>query len=258
LARCLNTQQTPTALDAAVASRYALGLKRPAVRTGPGPNLDRVREFQDGELIAGTRYRVVRLIGVGGMGSVYEVEHVELGKRFVLKALLRELARREDLVARLRNELARACSPPTRQHRQCDGRGNVGGGVPFYVMERLDGDTLAVHLRQKRRLHVLEAVSVATQVLAALSAAHDIGIIHRDVKPANIFLVAGGGGVKLLDFGVAKNRRCQRVRDSAWHRGRDAALHVARAGSRRASRWALGRVCTGLILFEMIAGSGPL
>ncbi len=62
------------------------------------------REFKDGEIIAGTRYRVMRLIGVGGMGSVYEVEHVELGKRFVLKALLRQLARRHDLVLRLRNE----------------------------------------------------------------------------------------------------------------------------------------------------------
>ncbi len=61
-----------------------------------GRNLTEFREFQDGEVIAGTRYRVIGLIGVGGMGSVYEVEHIELGKRFVLKALLRELSRRDD------------------------------------------------------------------------------------------------------------------------------------------------------------------
>src|SRR5262245_39781098 len=62
------------------------------------------REFHDGDLIPGTRYRVQTLLGAGGMGTVYEVEHAELGKRFVLKALLRELARRPDLVERLRNE----------------------------------------------------------------------------------------------------------------------------------------------------------
>src|SRR5262245_18585279 len=62
------------------------------------------REFSDGELVPGTRYRVVALIGAGGMGSVYEVEHVELGKRFVLKAMLRNLTNRDDLVHRLRNE----------------------------------------------------------------------------------------------------------------------------------------------------------
>src|SRR6187455_337357 len=62
------------------------------------------REFYDGDLVPGTRYRVTSLVGLGGMGSVYEVEHVELGRRFVLKALMRELARRQDLVQRLRNE----------------------------------------------------------------------------------------------------------------------------------------------------------
>ena len=72
-------------------------------RRDRGSKLTEFREFQDGEVIAGTRYRVLRLIGVGGMGSVYEVEHIELGKRFVLKALLRELSRRDDLVQRLRN-----------------------------------------------------------------------------------------------------------------------------------------------------------
>src|SRR5258708_33473332 len=72
--------------------------------SGPGNILTEFREFQDGDVIGGTRYRVIRLIGVGGMGSVYEVEHMELGKRFVLKELLRERDRRDDLAARLRNE----------------------------------------------------------------------------------------------------------------------------------------------------------
>ncbi|MEP7052217.1 MAG: protein kinase [Pseudomonadota bacterium] len=214
------------------------------------------REFQDGELIAGTRYRVLRLIGVGGMGSVYEVEHVELGKRFVLKALLRELARREDLAQRLRNEWRALARLQHANIVNVTDAGTSGGGVPFYVMERLDGDTLAAHLKQKRRLHVLEAVSVVTSVLEALSAAHDIGIIHRDVKPANIFLV-NGGGVKLLDFGIAKIADATSVvtaRGLAVGTPRYMSPEQAR-GERVDGRSDL--YASGLILFEMIAGVGP-
>ncbi len=214
------------------------------------------REFQDGDVIAGTRYRVIRLIGVGGMGSVYEVEHMELGKRFVLKALLRELARREDLVARLRNEWRALARLQHANIVNVTDAGTSGGGVPFYVMERLDGDTLAAHLKQKRRLHVLEAVGIAACVLDALSAAHDIGIIHRDVKPANIFLVSGGG-VKLLDFGVAKIADATSVvtaRGLAVGTPRYMSPEQAR-GERVDGRSDV--YASGLILFEMIAGVGP-
>jgi serine/threonine protein kinase len=218
--------------------------------------LTEFREFQDGEVIAGTRYRVIRLIGVGGMGSVYEVEHMELGKRFVLKALLRELARREDLAARLRNEWRALARLQHANIVNVTDAGTSGGGVPFYVMERLDGDTLAAHLKQKRRLHVLEAVAIAACVLDALSAAHDIGIIHRDVKPANIFLV-GGGGVKLLDFGVAKIADATSVvtaRGLAVGTPRYMSPEQAR-GERVDGRSDV--YASGLILFEMIAGVGP-
>jgi serine/threonine protein kinase len=221
-----------------------------------GSNVTEFREFQDGELIAGTRYRVLRLIGVGGMGSVYEVEHVELGKRFVLKALLRELARREDLAQRLRNEWRALARLQHANIVNVTDAGTSGGGVPFYVMERLDGDTLAAHLKQKRRLHVLEAVSVVTGVLEALSAAHDIGIIHRDVKPANIFLISGGG-VKLLDFGIAKIADATSVvtaRGLAVGTPRYMSPEQAR-GERVDGRSDL--YASGLILFEMIAGVGP-
>ncbi len=214
------------------------------------------REFQDGELIGGTRYRVVRLIGVGGMGSVYEVEHVELGKRFVLKALLRELARREDLVQRLRNEWRALARLQHTSIVNVTDAGTSASGVPFYVMERLDGETLAAQLKKRRRLHVLEATSVAAQVLDALNAAHDIGIIHRDVKPANIFLVAGGG-LKLLDFGVAKIADATSVvtaRGLAVGTPRYMSPEQAR-GERVDGRSDV--YATGLILFEMIAGAGP-
>jgi len=221
-----------------------------------GSNLTEFREFQDGEDIAGTRYRVLSLIGVGGMGSVYEVEHTELGKRFVLKALLRELSRRDDLVQRLRNEWRALARLQHANIVNVTDAGTSGGGVPFYVMERLDGDTLASLLRRKRRLHVLEAVNIAASVLEALSAAHEIGIIHRDVKPANVFIVKGGG-VKLLDFGIAKIADASGVvtaRGLAVGTPRYMSPEQAR-GERVDGRSDV--YASALILFEMIAGVGP-
>ena len=233
--------------------QFASGRRRARRR---GSHLTEFREFQDGELIAGTRYRVLQLIGVGGMGSVYEVEHIELGKRFVLKALLRELSRREDLAQRLRNEWRALARLQHDNIVNVTDAGTSGGGVPFYVMERLEGDTLAGLLRRKRRLHVLEAVHVAASVLEALSAAHEIGIIHRDVKPANVFIVEGGA-VKLLDFGIAKIADATSVITA-----RGLAVGTPRYMSPEQAR---GERVDGrsdvygaaLLLFEMIAGVGP-
>ncbi len=214
------------------------------------------REFFDGDLVPGTRYRVVGLLGFGGMGTVYEVEHVELGKRFVLKALMRELARREDLVQRLRNEwraLGRLEHPNIVTVTDA---GSTSTGAPYYVMERLEGETLATRLRRSRRLPVPEALNIAAGVLDGLSAAHDIGVIHRDVKPPNIFLVAGDRP-KVLDFGVAKVADAANVitaRGVAVGTPRYMSPEQAR-GERldgRSDIYALG-----LVLFEAIAGVGP-
>ena len=200
------------------------------------------REFADEETIAGTRYRVVGLIGSGGMGSVYEVEHLELGKRFVLKALLRSLAGRDDLAVRLRNEwraLGRLEHPNIVSVTDA---GVTATGVPYYVMERLHGETLASRLRRERRLPLAEALRIAADVLDGLSAAHRIGIVHRDVKPANIFLVAGRP-VKLLDFGIAKVLDPQ----ASQITGQGIAIGTPRylAPSRRPGRpWTRARICT--------------
>ncbi len=215
------------------------------------------REFHDGELIGGTRYQVVSMIGAGGMGCVYLVEHTELGKHFVLKSLLRELAGRKDLVARLRNEWRALAKLEHPNIVNVTDAGTSDGGVPFYVMERLDGCTLGQKLRAAGRLLVPDAIDVAVGVLDGLSAAHDIGIVHRDVKPPNIFVMANGS-VKLLDFGIAKVLD----RDAAKITGRGLAVGTPRYMSPEQARGERvdGRVdlyATGLILFEMIAGRGP-
>ncbi len=196
------------------------------------------REFSDGEIVAGTRYRIVALIGAGGMGSVYDVEHVELGKRFVLKAMLRELAGRKDLVARLRQEwraLARLEHPNIVNVTDA---GTSDTGVPFYVMERLDGETLAARLARTgphaRRRGARDRRGDPRRP--------ERGARDRDRAPrrqAAEHLPGAGRRREAARLRHRQDRRRARRRD---HRARDrhrhAALHVAGASARRARRWA--------------------
>jgi serine/threonine protein kinase len=156
-----------------------------------------------GAVVPGTVYRVIRPLGSGGMGDVYEAEHELLGVRRALKVLSRKMASREDLAERLRVE-ARALAG--LRHPNLVGVHDLGlssDGRVFFAMELLEGATLRDLLRRAGRLKPDQAVAIAVQVLDALGAAHDQGMVHRDVKPENVF-VQRTGTVKLLDFGVAK------------------------------------------------------
>ncbi|HLV21190.1 MAG TPA: serine/threonine-protein kinase [Polyangiaceae bacterium] len=155
-----------------------------------------------GGVLRGTPYRVLSLLARGGMGALYEVEHLVLQKRFVLKVLAASLADRADLVSRL---LAEQYALARLDHPNIVAVTDAGriGDLPFFVMERLVGQTLAERLGQRERLLLPEALDVCAGVLAALSAAHSLGIVHRDIKPANVFITLEDE-VKLLDFGVAK------------------------------------------------------
>ncbi|RYE87949.1 MAG: serine/threonine protein kinase, partial [Myxococcales bacterium] len=156
-----------------------------------------------GAMIPGTVYRVIRPLGAGGMGEVYEAEHELLGVRRALKVLRRRLADREDLAERLRIEaraLARLKHPNLVEVNDL---GTSSDGRVFFAMELLSGATLRDLLRRSGALRDEQAVALATQILDALAAAHLEGMVHRDVKPENVF-VQRSGVVKLLDFGVAK------------------------------------------------------
>lgn len=214
-------------------------------------------EFKIGETVSGTPYRIVQKIGQGGMGSVYEIEHVELCKRFVLKALLPQFLRRHDLVQRLRNEW--------RSLGQLDHPNIVSvtdarvaqNGVPFYVMERLQGETLAARLERCGRLEPLEALRVSIDMLDGLAAAHAIGIVHRDVKPRNIFLTRSGAA-KLLDFGIVKllDQRGMALTSRGIAIGTPRYMSPEQAAGERVD----GRAdlyAVGLVLFEMLVGHGP-
>lgn len=216
----------------------------------------RQREYEDGQLVPGTRYRVISLIGLGGMGSVYEVEHEALGKRFVLKALLRELVGREELVRRVKNEqraLGQLRHPNVVQ--VTDGGVDVHG-IPFFVMEKLEGETLSQRLRREGRLPVADALHIMAQVAAGLAAAHDLSIVHRDVKPPNIFLEQRGG-VRILDFGIAKMHALDdKLTAHGVAIGTPRYMSPEQARGDRVDGRADLYAC-GLLLFELIAGRGP-
>lgn len=166
--------------------------------------------FQVGEIIAG-KYRVEKVVGVGGMAAVLSAKHIELEQFVAIKLLLPERARVPDAVRRFLTE-ARAAAKLKSDHsaRISDvGTTATPGGlvVPYLVMELLEGQDLATLLAERGRLTVTEAVDFVLQACDAIAEAHAHGIVHRDIKPANLFLARtrdGAPTVKLLDFGISK------------------------------------------------------
>jgi serine/threonine-protein kinase len=152
-----------------------------------------------------SEHRIIRVLGRGGMGVVYEAEHVRLGRRVALKVLSDESSHDATALARLRRE---AISMGALQHPHIAQVSDFCEGPPPYlVMELLTGQSLRERLTQRGAMGAADACSIAIQLLSALGAAHRAGIVHRDVKPANVFVVATpltNVFVKLLDFGVAK------------------------------------------------------
>ncbi|HEY5283307.1 MAG TPA: serine/threonine-protein kinase, partial [Polyangia bacterium] len=159
-----------------------------------------------GEIIAGTRYRIITRVGAGAMGAVYAAEHVDLEKRVALKTLLATSARDPKAIERFRQE-ARAASKIGNPFI-CDVTdfGQLPDGQVFFVMEYIDGPSLRRVLDVDKNLVPARVISILRQTCKALGAAHDKGIIHLDVKPDNIMLTTSGrrgGMVKVVDFGIA-------------------------------------------------------
>lgn len=160
----------------------------------------------------GTRigpYRIVRQLGEGGMGAVYEGVHVAIERRVAIKVLHAEYARNREFAARFFNE-ARAVNIVRHPGLvQVSDFGQTESGLAYLVMEYLSGETLAERLRRLSRLSEAEALHIVQQLASALAAAHAHGIVHRDLKPGNVMIVtehsgSSGERVKLLDFGIAK------------------------------------------------------
>jgi formylglycine-generating enzyme required for sulfatase activity len=173
-----------------------------------GPGSAAGTAFPENQILA-ERFRIVRLIGTGGMGSVYEAYDLKTGARLALKAIRPDRAQSASLIARLSKELriARSVSHPNvcKVFEFWESDESELGRVRFLTMELLEGRTLAQRLQEEGPLDEEEATAILTDVAAGLSEVHQAGIVHRDLKPANIFLVRRGGVEKavIMDFGLA-------------------------------------------------------
>ena len=157
-------------------------------------------------LLAG-KYRIGKLIGEGGMGSVYLAEHTGLDAEVAIKLLNETCIADPDSLARFRREAVVMGAVRHDNVVAVMDTGTDEDGVPFIVMEHLEGETLGAMLRRNRTLAGATACRIASQVLSGLAAAHNKGVIHRDLKPGNIFLARQSDGsvrAKILDFGISK------------------------------------------------------
>ena len=162
------------------------------------------------------RYRIIELIGEGGMGKVYLAEHVEIGKRVALKVLHPSYSRMPDLVERFRREARAASKIGHPNIVDVTDSGATNDGSVYFVMEYLEGVELGSVIEREGAVDVARALRITGQICRALSAAHREGIIHRDLKPENIFLITRGGEadvVKVLDFGIAKTTEAEAARE---------------------------------------------
>jgi len=161
-----------------------------------------------GNIIDG--YEIRSLIGYGGTGTVYLAVHPTLGRTAVVKVLRRVFAEDPSMVAGFADDVrvANAIHHPNIVEVMHVGR--LGDGLPYIMMEQLDGETLGQRLRRQGRMTVRQMLPIIQAAAAALGAAHARGVVHRDLKPGDLFLARtpGGGGerVKLLDFGLARLR----------------------------------------------------
>lgn len=219
---------------------------------------------KDASILAGTPYKILRTIGEGASGVVYEAEHVELGRKVALKVLAPEHASAKDSIDRFRRE-ARSVAKLSHPNlcllydfgKSLDGR-------VFLAMELLSGETVEKRVKRLGGMDWREASSIGIEAARALEAAHGAGLVHRDLKPANLFLVKGGANeqsLKLLDFGVAM--ALSDVRDQGEQRQKGFAIFGTpeyMAPEQVAGESVDGRCdiyALGCVLYELITGHRP-
>ncbi|MCA9643023.1 MAG: protein kinase, partial [Myxococcales bacterium] len=220
------------------------------------------RRPQAGDVIRG-KYRIIRLIGDGGMGTVYEAKHEVLGTPVALKFLHPELAKRPGLVSRFLQEAKVSASIQSPHVTRVTDVDQTEDGAAFIVMELLSGEPLQAVLDREHKLSRDRAIDFALQMLSGLEAAHALGVVHRDLKPDNVFITRTSGGplLRLLDFGIAKLRETNEYKKGLTRPGAimgtpeymaPEQAYSADQVDHRADIYSMGAM-----LYEMLAGQRP-
>jgi serine/threonine-protein kinase len=214
--------------------------------------------------VVGDRYGVTRVIGEGGMGVVYEAEHLAIGKVVAVKVLHPRHAQDREAISRLRHEARVAGTLGHPNICAVYDMGRLDDGSPYLVMERLHGETLAQRLVRERRIAARDLVDILLQVLSALAAAHQRGVVHRDLKPENVFLSRREGMrpiPKLLDFGISK---AEDIEDTMADPtavlgavGTPYYMAPEQARGDRAIDYRVDLWATGIVLYEGLTGQRP-
>jgi eukaryotic-like serine/threonine-protein kinase len=219
-----------------------------------------------GTLAAG-RYRVLKLLGEGGMGQVYLAEHVAIEKRVALKVLRAEYATRGEIVTRFQQEAISASRIKHPNVLDVFDFGQLEDGCFFLAMEFLEGNDLADELTRRRVLDAAMGIRIAMQICRALAAAHANGVVHRDMKPENVFLQRTADGeeiVKIVDFGIAQLRSKdtavvetkRRLTRTGMIFGTPEYMAPEQAGGKHADLRS-DIYSVGIIMYEMFTGAVP-
>jgi serine/threonine-protein kinase len=223
-----------------------------------------------GTTVAG-RYKVIKLLGEGGMGQVYLAEHFAIEKRVALKVLRAEYAHKGDIVTRFQQEAISASRIKHPNVLDVFDFGQLENGCFYLAMEFLEGNDLADELQRSRVLTPPRALPIAMQICRALAAAHAKGVVHRDMKPENVFLQRTADGeeiVKIVDFGIAQLKP---TNEEAEAQSTSKARRLTRTGmifgtpEYMAPEQASGKhadlrcdiYAVGIILFELFTGAVP-
>jgi tetratricopeptide (TPR) repeat protein/predicted Ser/Thr protein kinase len=201
------------------------------------------------------RYEVLSLLGEGGMGAVYKAKDVELSRMVALKVIRPDLARNRAILDRFKQELILATQVTHRNVVRIYDLGEAEG-IKFITMEYVEGEDLAAILHRRVKLPPREAVAVIEQVCRALEAAHNVGVIHRDLKPQNVMWETGSGRILVMDFGLAKTLEGERMTQTGAMVGTMEYMspEQALAGNldQRSDIFSLG-----LIFYELLTGQTP-
>lgn len=221
-----------------------------------------------GTTVAG-RYKVIKLLGEGGMGQVYLAEHSAIEKRIALKVLRAEYAHKGDIVTRFQQEAISASRIKHPNVLDVFDFGQLENGCFYLAMEFLEGNDLADELQRARVLTAQRVLPIAMQICRALSAAHAKGVVHRDMKPENVFLQHTADGeeiVKIVDFGIAqlKPSNEEAAAQSSQRRLTRTGM-IFGTPEYMAPEQAVGKhadlrcdiYAVGIILFELFTGSVP-